>query len=102
MKTLKFYGASDDTAICEWKGGDVDHDDCANGSLRGFLVTDGDDKLVVYLQYAAYGGCWMVGIAQHDEEDRWAPWPMRWGAERYTTTLELDVPDSATVTLVLQ
>jgi hypothetical protein len=102
MKTLKFEGYSDDTFGCYWDGGDVDHDDCANSTMRIIMVKAGDERMLVTGTYAPHGiaGTWVVGIAGADEDEPMPSWPMRWSFKGYSTILEMDVPDGFEVTLV--
>lgn len=102
---LTFCGYSDDTAVCDMGARvgvpDLDHDDCARGSLRVFRVEADGEALLVGVQYSpADSGTWMVGIMQSEECVRLPPWPMRWDAEGCTTRLNITVPDSATVSLI--
>jgi hypothetical protein len=102
MRTLKFEGFSDDTACCSSGGSDVDHDDCAAGTLRAFRVCHSESPaLLVFMQYAPVGECWMVGVAPEREDTALPDWPMTWGFERYSTTLCIEVPDSTEVALML-
>lgn len=102
MKTIKFEGSSDDTFGAYWKGGDVDHDDCAKGSMRIIKVESGDQRLLVAGIFAPLdvSGCWAVGILQVEEDDKLPDWPMRWSFANYSPVLEIDTPDDTAVTLV--
>lgn len=101
---LTFMGYSDDTAVCEAGivgRADINHDDCARGTLRVFRIEADEQALLVGVQHSPAGtGTWMVGVMQSDENVPLPPWPMRWDARGYTTRLNITVPDSATVRLV--
>jgi hypothetical protein len=116
MKKLVFVGHSDDTFGCYGPGIDVDHDDCANGSLRALKVTSGDVGLVVTGQYcppnmskSSSVDSWVVGIAKialDDDDDEYMPlpdWPMRFvnGDPDYSPALEIDAPDDVQVKLII-
>lgn len=98
MKQLTFEGHSDDTAGCYWSGGNVDHDDCASGSLRVFRVRHGGHRMVVNMIYGA-GGMWVIGIGPVEDDEPLPPWDMAWSFERYSAVLQLYVPDDTEVAL---
>jgi len=98
--TIKFEGYSDDTFGAYWKGGDVDHDDCARMTMRVIEVRAGEQRLHVSGIYGQSNVCWHVGIAPGDEDEPLPDWPMRWSAKGYTTVLEIDVPEGFEVALV--
>ena len=113
MKTLRFQGYSDDTFDCSGPGIDVDHDDCAQGSLRAMRVSSGDMGLIVTGQYAPcilnrnmHLHSWVIGICNQIElfsDTKPLPnWPIRiMSCERtYTPLLEIDVPDDVVVELM--
>ena len=103
MKTLTFYGHSDDVAVAG--------DDEYYGIPAAFKVSGGIDHsgppreegLIVGLSYAQLGnirslpGTWLVGIMQLDEDVPLPPWPMRWKGKGYTVRLEIDVPDEVEI-----
>jgi len=96
---IKFEGHSDDTFGAYWKGGDVDHDDCANGTVRTIVVKAGDQRMAVTGVYGQ--GCmWSVGIAPIEDDEPMPDWPMTWSFSGYSTVLEVEVPDGFEVTLV--
>ena len=103
MKTITFRGDSDDTFGCYWEGGDLDHDDYARGTTRVIVVTGAGGRLAVTGVYAPghFCGCWSVGLMPLDEDEPMPPWPMRWRFEAYSTVLEIEVPDGATVRFVV-
>lgn len=96
---ILFEGHSDDTFGAYWEGGDVDHDDCAEGSVRTLLVEAGGQRMAVTGVYGL-GCCWSVGIAPVDDDDPMPDWLMVWGFYRYSTRLVIEVPDDFTVRLV--
>lgn len=103
MKTITFEGSSDDTFGCN----DIDHDDCAAGSLRVFEIEDASGAgLIVTGQYCpAATLSWVIGVGQKegltsgDEPDPLPAWPMRFrmSGRPYSPALEIDAPDDATV-----
>ena len=110
MRTLKFWGASDD--LCEIKGtiaGEPDEfgpDRSGMAQVRlvgiGACPTCGQPVLgkmgvIVTWQYTRTG-TWSIGVAPLDPDGDDTPldWPMRWGHEDYTTVLQIDVPDGTT------
>jgi len=90
MTTLKFEGSSDDTFGCYWNGGDVDHDDCANLSVRTIHVKAGGQRMAVT---GVYGQecMWSIGIGPIEDDEPMPDWPMRWRFEGYSSILEIDV-----------
>ena len=99
---VKFEGYSDDTFGAYWKGGDVDHDDCANGTMRIMMVKAGDQRMLVTGIYAPHNvsGTWAIGIAPAEEDETIPDWPMTWSFQRYTTVLEVELPEGFEITLV--
>ena len=96
MKTLKFYGYSDDT-FGEHCVTNETHDDCAEGTAMTFQVTADGKSAYVTGQYSRHGsGCWNVSVEPADE-DNLPDWQMRIYFEGYTTVLEMDVPDDVLV-----
>lgn len=105
MKTLHFYGSSDDTFGGYGPGGD-DHDNCASmGPIRWKLETpDGDGLIVVGHYGAGESAAWMVGIEQLPDDDGGRPlpnWPITFGtAHEYSVGAKISCPDDTTLTLV--
>ena len=90
MNTMKFEGHSDDT-FGEYGVTNIDFDNCASGNPIQFLLEAPDGNRLVVTGIYTHTGVWSIGICT--EEDMALPdWPMRWGANGYTTTLEIDVP----------
>lgn len=102
MRTLKFYGASDD--LFEIEGGrrgepdEIDPSQCVK-------VTNDHGGLVVSAHYApGVAACWAIGVSQVDEDEPLPDWPMRFRtgepASGYSVVLEIDVPDSVEMSIV--
>ncbi len=109
MKRIVFSGHSDDTFGWDLLdpdekriGGD-DHDDCANCTTRGYLVSTPDEgRIVVAGVYGKLpGATWTIGMGQMDEDEPWPAWAQPvWSAKGYTPHMSLLVPDNAEVVLV--
>ena len=101
MKTLKFYGYSDDT-FGEYGVTDTDYDNCSSGESVTFKVTAHGKALFVTGQYSRNNtGCWDVGVSIEDENNC-PEWDMRIYFEDYSTVLEIDVPDDFTLECILE
>lgn len=102
MKTLTFYGASDDLfEVDSTVRADREEYSCYDTSCT-VKVVDGDFGLFVTGLYAPSGeGTWMIGISQLNEDIPLPPWPMRWTADGYSVRLVLEVSDSTTITRVM-
>lgn len=100
MRTLKFYGASDD--LFEIEGTTREEPDeigCYGHGATVRVSTPEKEGLFVTAEYALCGeATWMIGISILDEDVSLPNWPMRWSAAGYSTVLEIDVPDEARVT----
>jgi hypothetical protein len=102
MPRLRFEGYSDDT-FGEYGHTNEDVDNCASGKPIEFLVTAGDESLVVVGQYApGNAGGWLVGVAPYDPEGVDAPvppWPMRFerGDAPYSPALVIEAPEGVKV-----
>lgn len=103
MKTVKFYGASDDLVEIEGIKGEDEfyfHPTCESekgiGLSQAFLVGSGAGGLKVY---AIYDGCWHFSIGPIDEDIEMPQWPIRYSLYEsgYSVLLEIDVPDNAFV-----
>jgi len=99
---VKFEGYSDDTFGAYWKGGDVDHDDYASGSIRVMRVRAGGEEMFVTGIYAPgnLAATWAIGIAPIEDYQVMPSWPMTWRFERYSAVLELELPEGFEITLV--
>lgn len=108
MRTLKFWGESDDLfEIVGTRRGEPDEIGCfnqRNGPPSVLLASESDGgRLIVIASYAPGQGrdkvaCWAIGIAPADEDVPLPAWPMRWalGGRGYSTELQIDVPDDTT------
>lgn len=110
MKTLKFYGASDDLFECD---GDIteEQDDCAAGRVMAYRLHSAHavngGAMIVTAQYSAKPvdfGCWAIGVTLDNEDVPLPPWPMRWEtAERaYSPMLVIEAPDDVDVAIVAE
>lgn len=100
MRTLKFYGASDD--LFEIEGTTGSEPDERNPGTVEIKDADGNG-LRVHCDYAvAANGCWMVGVAPLDEDIPIPDWPVSFklGGRGYTAELTMVVPDTAVVSNV--
>jgi len=96
MKTLRFYGTSDDLLECE---GDVEDEACNNG--RGdlsFVLESSSGRMRVAAVYVA-GGVWAIGVCQVEENDELPLWPIQYGTHEngYSALLRVDCPDDVQV-----
>lgn len=98
MKTLKFYGQSDDT-FGEYGVTHYDVDNCASlKPIQCKIEADGQSLLVIG-QYSRNGnGCWDIGISQTNESTPIPNWTVRISSSGYTAVLEIDVPDTFRLT----
>jgi hypothetical protein len=107
MKTLRFYGQSDDAFLCD---GDIRESAECWGREGVFLLksksrTQGKaSRLVVSGRYAPQSTgtrCWIVGIANGGEGLPLPNWPMRFEAGHgYSPALVVTAPDDVTVTAI--
>jgi hypothetical protein len=99
VRTLKFYGASDDLFEIKGTSGAEPDEIGAYDQPRTVKVANDHGGLFVTALYAPNNtaACWMIGISQLDEDMPLPDWPMRWSSEGYSTVLEIDAPDSAVV-----
>lgn len=101
MKTLQFYGSSDDNFCVEGGGHDDEINNCADGSTMAYTVKHGGEGLIVTGQYApeSIPGVWTIGVAPLDEDVPLPEWVIRFSlAERgYSSMLTIEVPDGAEV-----
>lgn len=82
MKTLKFYGVSDDIFACECIGGGASLNREAGCFTEGaaYLLKAGDGQMAVFAQYALpplMFGSWSIGISLAAEGIPLPSWPMR-------------------------
>ncbi|MCI6468154.1 MAG: hypothetical protein MSA90_22155 [Faecalicatena sp.] len=99
MKTLEFYGNSDDT-FGEYGVTSQDCDNCGTGKPIQCVVDCGErGRVLVVGQYndATMGsGCWIVGVTKVDEYDETFPdWNFRYKESEvpYSPALMMDLPD---------
>lgn len=96
MRTLKFYGCSDDLFEIEGtKRGEPD--EIGEGAVE---VVYGDAGVRVWAIYAhGETATWMIGIEPLDEDIPIPDWPIRMslGGRGYSAEIAMDVPDGATV-----
>lgn len=104
---FRFSGSSDDTF-----GSNIDdHDNCASGAPIIYRLTHGDDRLLVWGQYAPAetgAGGWVIGISPDDDvsdrgECRDLPeWPMTYRRTHrpYSAELVITAPEGTVQTLV--
>lgn len=101
-KKIKFKGHSDDIFGYAVNGKFVDEQ--GNGARKIPLVYEvrsGDDGLRVVGMYAVTSGTWMIGVEGIDrDEDIMPDWTGVMTFEGYSTILEFEVPDDATITKV--
>lgn len=96
MKTLAFFGASDDLFEIEGTSGKEPDEIGVYGRPVQIEVRGGGKGLVVVGLYCT-NGCWSIGIAPLDEDVPLPDWPLRWTLSGYSTRLEIDAPDTAKV-----
>ncbi|MBP3798014.1 MAG: hypothetical protein J6I46_09620 [Ruminococcus sp.] len=94
MKTLKFYGYSDDT-FGEFAETNVDYDTCGEDIAVELIVSDGVKRLSVIGRYGSTG-TWSIEVFSHDEDHN-PDWTMRLYFEDYSPVLEIDCPDNIRV-----
>ncbi|WP_454917347.1 hypothetical protein [Xanthobacter sediminis] len=107
MRTLKFYGSSDDLFEIDGTGrGEPDEIGCFQG-IPAVKVANEHTGLIVVAVYAAHDsmppgmpGCWTIGLCPIDEDIPLPHWDMRWSAKGYSTLLEVDVPDDVIVSMI--
>lgn len=99
MKTLEFYGNSDDT-FGEYGVTSQDCDNCGSGKPIQCVVDCGErGRVLVVGQYndATMGsGCWIIGVTKADEYDETFPdWNFRYKESEvpYSPALMMDLPD---------
>jgi len=110
---LHFQGYSDDT-FGEVNSFDIDHDDCARGTLRVFRVFTPTETMYVTGQYSGWDGgdqgpgpgTWRIGVQNaEDQETRELPlpeWPMYFKQSDSVESprLVIEAPDDVEVELV--
>lgn len=101
MRTLKFYGASDD--LFEIEGTTKDEPDeigCFNSPVTVWVGNE-DEGIFITGMYAPNNSssCWMIGISQMDEDMPLPDWEMSWGigGRGYSVELTIEVPEGVVV-----
>lgn len=98
MKTLRFWGHSDD---CFEIDGAIQDEIGASGRGVNLRLTSPltNDRLRIHGIYApGNGATWVFGVGLVEEDDRLPPWPIRFVPEHaYSLALEIDVPDDIVV-----
>lgn len=62
MNTFEFFGYSDDL-FCVTGSFSEEQDDCANQTKMSYLLSNGDEKvMIVSGQYGIGGDCWAITI----------------------------------------
>jgi hypothetical protein len=102
MKTVRFYGHSDDCFEIEGGGFD-DEVGCYDTPVVIHLKSAAaESRVAVFGCYAPSNSCccWCFGIGQIDEGDELPPWPIRFVPKHdYSIALEIDVPDDTTLSI---
>jgi len=99
MRTLKFYGASDDLFYIEGTTKDEPDEIGCFEKVVTVWVGNEDEGLFVTGMYAPNNSsaCWMVGISQFDEDMPLPDWKMSWDVDGYSVELTIEVPDDIAV-----
>jgi len=105
MRTLKFYGASDDLFECEGTNtgiGEPDEINCYDEPCIIEIKTESEGLRIVGEYAVADNACWMIGVAPLDEDQRIPSWPISYknGTNGYTAELTILTPDDAVVSKV--
>lgn len=92
MKTVKFYGSSDDN-VCFTNGKGWDEKGCyqsGSNPIHAVAVVGGLIKV-----YCIYDGCWHFSVGQVDEDMKIPVCDIRFveSDKSYSVMLEIDVPD---------
>lgn len=94
MKTLIFYGYSDDT-FGEYGVTYSDVDNCGSGNpIQCEIFADGNSLLVIGQYNRNNNGCWDIGICQSEGDKSIPNWNIRISSDEYSAVLEIDVPDN--------
>lgn len=100
MKTISFYGASDDLIEVDFGDGKKEEYSAyrSDEEVRGSFTIG--TKMRVHAVYGATNGCWSFAISPEDEGIPIPDWPIRFSLAPdcpYSTLLEIDVPDDIRV-----
>jgi hypothetical protein len=103
MKTLKIYGASDDLIETEGIEG-CDEFSTHSPSKKKIEIRAGSVKPEGLDIWPIYTGSWAFAItAPFGDYDEYPAWPIRryfGGESSHSETIEIDVPDDATLAMV--
>lgn len=108
MKTLKFYGASDDLFELKCSDRALANEICndGDGTVMGFHLKADDGELRVCAYYVD-PGVWMIGVAPVEEGQPIPSWAIRLEspgasneAPEYSAVIVVDAPDDVIVTVV--
>lgn len=94
MKTLVFYGASDDLMEVEEVGGAFAEE--FPGELGVFLVVSGEQQAKVRLRYER-NGCWSIAVWQAAEGIKLPPATLTTHERDYSALLTLEAADTVSV-----
>lgn len=98
MKTLEFYGDSDDT-FGEYRITGQDCDNCGSGEPIQCIVDCGESGRVmvvgIYSNVAMGSGCWLIGVTKVDYDEQFPEWNFRYkeSENSYSPGLMMDLPD---------
>lgn len=105
MRTLMFYGVSDDLFECE--GTHIEEPDeigCYDRPAAVSITTPQEAGLIIIGYYDNHiNACWSIGILPLDEDVPIPAWPIsvKLGGRGYSAALTIEVPDDAIVKQVL-
>ncbi len=105
MKTLKFYGASDDLFEIEGTNkGEPDEIGIYGGAAAVSIVAPDGTGLVVggfydLPKWPHKGSCWTIAVSLLEEDKPLPAWPMRFETNKngYSPQLVIDAPDGSSV-----
>lgn len=105
MRTLRFYGASDDRFEIEGSlPGEPDELGCYKKPCVVKVCSPSKGQLAIVGMYAPgnTAPCWSIGIMPVDEDVPIPPWQISWQTNEngYSTQLTILVPDDAVVSEV--
>lgn len=103
MRTLKFYGHSDDCfEIDGTRGDEPDEIGAFHKTVVVYLKSAiSEQRVAVVGTYAPNGKCtWAFGIALIDDGDDLPPWPIKFTREHdYSVALTIECPDDTSVSI---
>lgn len=95
MKTVKFYGSSDDLVEVEGTAPGCDEFNVGGAEYANFHIAG----LAIRVEYAG-NGCWSILVGQIDEDTPVTAKNITLVADGYTMVLDMEVPDDAYVSKV--